>query len=150
MGVYGYNKPTTPTIDKLAEKSTVFTNAYTIHPLTINSFYTIFTGSQDPFLKNDMSKRNPNLSKKTPTLTKVMKDNGYETAAFITNPALGMVAKSYFEKGFDTFSYSNVSSPNVYSQYIFAYEYQNGAMATDLATEWLTQREKSPFSLDSL
>ncbi|MBI2033459.1 MAG: sulfatase-like hydrolase/transferase [Candidatus Levybacteria bacterium] len=94
-----------------------------------------------------MSKRNPDLSKKTPTLTTIMKENGYQTAAFITNPALGMVAKTYFEKGFDTFSYSNISSPNVYSQYIFAYEYQNGAQATDKATNWIQENSEKPFFL---
>lgn len=44
MGVYGYNKNTTPNIDKWAEGANIFTNAYTAIPLTYPSFALLMTG----------------------------------------------------------------------------------------------------------
>lgn len=38
IGVYGYNKNTTPNINKWAKNSTVYTNDYTEVPMTYLSF----------------------------------------------------------------------------------------------------------------
>lgn len=44
FGLYGYKKNTTPHIDELAKKSTVFDNAYSVSSWTAPTFTSVFTG----------------------------------------------------------------------------------------------------------
>jgi arylsulfatase len=44
LGIYGYKRNTTPNLDKLAEKSIVFDNAYSVSSWTTPTFTSVFTG----------------------------------------------------------------------------------------------------------
>jgi len=111
MGVYGYKKDTTPNIDKWAKDATVFTNASTVVPITYPSFVALMTG-QSPFTTRIAN--NPLLSSLKPwepwvdalplsdsikTLPKILKEEGYFNAAFVTTVVLDN--RSNINKGFD-------------------------------------------------
>jgi len=87
MGIYGYDKDTTPNIDRWAKEAQVFTNAYTVVPATYPSFAALMTG-HNPFKSKIDSNRLEGIvpiSKKTATLATVLKKQGYYTAGFVTN-----------------------------------------------------------------
>jgi len=44
VGAYGYDKPTTPNIDKIAQESVLFRNAYSCINYTDSSLPSIFSG----------------------------------------------------------------------------------------------------------
>ncbi len=99
MGVYGYRRPTSPRIDALARRGTVFDQAYTYWPKTRGSFVGIMTGrfaSQTGY-----GKTHPLLLEWNPTLASVLKDAGYETAATVDNP--NVASSLGYARGFDRY-----------------------------------------------
>jgi len=123
IGVYGYDKNTTPNIDEFAKEAVVFNNAFTLFPITPHSFYTLMTGS-NIFLKNSGSV-NENLIKKEyelPFLSDILRSHGFTTAAFVTNPILGEIFP-IFQKGFNKFEFSDIQSPK--EQIIYEKSYKN-------------------------
>lgn len=165
MGIYGYSRNTTPNIDDWAKTATVFTNAYTIMPLTAQSFYTLFTGRDDVFKNGSFSNSHPvtldSEGKNALTLAKILKENNYSTTAIISNPVLGNVFK-FFRSGFDQFDFIDISggfakvkNPNpgmelidLYSQ-SFSSDYENSQIITTKATGWLkaNYKDKKKFFL---
>lgn len=91
-----YPKRTSPTIDKLAKEGVLFTQAISNGCATQASFPAILTSTY--FSKyNDI----PYLSENRMTITEVLKDNSYSTAAFHSNAWLSR--NFNYDKGFDTF-----------------------------------------------
>ena len=101
MGVYGYNKNTTPNIDKWAKDAMVFSNVRTIVPVTYPSFAALMTGSHslDNKIINNQSLQ---LSRNTQTLAKMLKEKGFSTSAFITSEVLSQELTN-MDNGFDTY-----------------------------------------------
>lgn len=95
LGVYGYDRETSPNLDAFAREAVVFENAYSAAPKTPTSFAAAFTGRHptDAF-------RNWRLVEH-PTLAELFRDAGYRTAAFANNPQL--VAERGFGRGFETY-----------------------------------------------
>ena len=86
MSTYDYQRQTTPNIDKFANKSIVFENAFSHASWTLPSFTSIVT-SQYPFehkvmmrdsTRNKYSKLDPNII----TIMDVLKENNYTTIGF--------------------------------------------------------------------
>jgi len=150
MGVYGYSKDTTPNIDRWAKEATVFTNAYTIVPLTFHSFYTLMTGKKDAFEKNSMGVSYINVdNQKTniATLAKILKTNNFYTVAFVSNPVVGEL-NEFFADGFDFFKFFDITnSSDYFSREIFKHEYENAKSITYSAKKWLTNKPKNNFYL---
>jgi arylsulfatase A-like enzyme len=99
MGAYGYRRPTSPRIDALARRGTVFDEAYTYWPKTRGSFVGIMTGrfaSQTGY-----GKTHPLLLEWNPTLASVLKDAGYETVAVVDNP--NVASSLGYARGFDRY-----------------------------------------------
>ena len=99
MGVYGYDKNTTPNIDNFSKKSTVFTNVTTVVPMTHPSFFALMTG-QDIFKTRITSNQNLDISDNIKTLATRLKEEGYKTSAFVS-------AESSLKQGFDRFKTYN-------------------------------------------
>ena len=79
---YGNQKVITPTLDRLASQSTVFTKAYTQYPVCGPSRTSLLTGVRPESngvldLKTRMRDINPDIV----TLPQFFKNNGYQTAA---------------------------------------------------------------------
>lgn len=103
MGIYGYKKNTTPNIDAWAKNAFVFTNANTVVPSTYPSLAALMTGLH-PFttriFENGLS---PAIDNNVMTLPKILKENNFETAAFVTNPVLEP-SLTNLNAGFDQFN----------------------------------------------
>ncbi len=93
LGVNGYARDTSPHLDALAARSTVFDNAWAPAPRTRPSFRTATTG------------RWPRRAMGAPTLGSLVARAGLQTAGFVANvhlaPRLG------FAEGYDLWHYDN-------------------------------------------
>ncbi len=96
MSCLGYSKRTTPNLDGLASAGMLFTQAISVGPCTPPSFISIFTSTY-PFMYGGKLW----LTDSRTTLAQELKEHGYHTAAFHSNPWLS----SYhgYHKGFETF-----------------------------------------------
>jgi len=82
LSLYGHGRPTTPTLDSLAEEAAVFERAYSTAPWTLTSHAGMFTGRY-PF---DLSASwTAPLDDRHPTLAEILSTNGYRTAGFVAN-----------------------------------------------------------------
>ncbi|MBN2105756.1 sulfatase-like hydrolase/transferase [bacterium] len=105
LSCYGYKRITTPNIDRFSENSVIFKNAYASSSWTAPSHMSMFTGM--PAILHGISGKRPEIYKKRldnsiHTITQVLKENGYQTAAFTGG---GFVSGQFgFDKGFDTYT----------------------------------------------
>jgi len=97
LGVYGYEKHTSPNLDRFAERATVYERAYSTSSWTLPTHASIFTGllpmqhgaQSDPASENrslDYGVRP--LADSFVTLGELMHDAGYRTGAVVGGPAL--------------------------------------------------------------
>lgn len=101
-GFMGYNRNTTPTLDRLAQDGMVFTNAVASGVPTIASMTAVMTGSYSlasPEIGFNEAQREQLTRRKT--IAEVLSESGYATGALSPNPP----ASSYFgfDAGFDWF-----------------------------------------------
>ena len=97
LGCYGYERNTSPNIDKLAKEGTVFLNCFATSSSTAYASVGLVTGKYLMIYGNDEA--GGILDKKFPTITEYLKESEYFTAAFLNN---GHYASSTgFERGFD-------------------------------------------------
>ena len=112
LGAYGYQKGTSPQIDRFAKQSVLFENAIAQSYLTPVAQMSVFTG-QYPRI-NGMVSFEVNKDKVSEvTLPEILKYYGYETAAVLTSPELFMRydtesgkiinPKDVFSRSFDFF-----------------------------------------------
>ena len=121
MGIYGYNKNTTPNIDRWAKNALVFTNTFTVDPVTFPSFTALLAGLT-PFsskIINNIvaSKYIPPIYSNTKTLAKILKQNNYVTGGFNTNAHLS----SYFTnlgEGFDEYNLLDTDNNKDYFPFV--------------------------------
>jgi arylsulfatase A-like enzyme len=81
---YGYDRPTTPNIDRLAAESLVFTNAFALVPNTRRSVPTMITGLS--FTNHQVTESDSTLSQAATTMAEYLFDAGYRTACFSASP----------------------------------------------------------------
>ena len=87
FGFYGYDKPTTPKLDKVLASSTVFVNSWTPAPRTRPSFRSSTTG------------RKPLDAVGATNMSEVFSDLGFVTAGFVAN--IHLQPRFGFHRGFD-------------------------------------------------
>jgi len=97
LGVYGYDKPTSPRIDALARQSTVFTHCYAAAPWTLPSVVSLMTSQFS--CEHGVVIDGQAVSTSTKTVAERMKQAGYQTASFYANPYAGPI--SGLDRGFD-------------------------------------------------
>lgn len=105
LGVYGYDRATSPNLDRLAAEGAVFENAITQASFSGPSYATILTGMlpQEHGVRNHPETLVPELE----TLAEAARRQGVRTAAVITHPFLA--PKWGFDQGFD--DYRMVEAP---------------------------------------
>jgi arylsulfatase A-like enzyme len=109
LGAYGYRRATSPSIDRLAARSLLFTDAYAQAPKTTDSVPSIMTGAYPSNIPRDYTnaKRREDggyeLSEDARPLAVLFKASGYATAAG-TGFRLDQVARGFetFETGHPT------------------------------------------------
>ncbi len=82
LSLYGYTRPTTPELERLARNGTVFNRAISTAPWTLPSHASVFTGRFPHELGVDW--RTP-LDTTYPTLAEVLQAHGYTTSGFVAN-----------------------------------------------------------------
>ena len=96
LSLYGYARPTTPRLERLARAGVRFDRAIAPAPWTLPSHASMFTGR----VPNELSAnwRKP-LDATYPTLAEVLSAHGYETAGFVANTVYCTV-ESGLSRGF--------------------------------------------------
>ena len=96
MSCYGYNRLTTPYIDRFAESGTLFEKTYCPHVPTTSAYASMLTGL-DVFSTQVVALRHQGgLRPEVKTLAEILRDEGYETTSigFSGNPS---------SRGFDNY-----------------------------------------------
>lgn len=82
MSLYGYHRPTTPNLERWAERGVVFERAVSTAPFTLTSHASMFTGRYPDELSADWSVP---LDHTYPTMAQIFYSHGYMTAGFVAN-----------------------------------------------------------------
>jgi len=88
MGVYGYDKNTTPNIDRWSKEAFIFDHAMTVIPITYPSFAALFTGLHPVNTKIIKNATDEPIPDNTQTLVSILKNNGFTNAAYLTSDVL--------------------------------------------------------------
>ncbi len=99
LGCYGYERATSPHIDRLADRGTLFERTYTTLPRTTQSVASILTGRYPK--SHGARGLFSTLSTANLTLAEILKSQEYDTAAFVSN--LFLRPGQGFEQGFDRY-----------------------------------------------
>lgn len=99
LGVYGYDRETSPFIDSLAADGVVFDNAYAPMGTTSPSHATLFT-ARSP-LAHGVVRNGLSLGHEEATLAERLSAAGYDTAAFVSS--FPVARRFGFAQGFDHF-----------------------------------------------
>ena len=151
VGLYGYNRPTTPLVDELGAEGLVFDRALAQAPSTFISTASIHTGRRFPLLvenrrykpvpgmrrvRQEEFARIPLLDDGNVTLAEVLAEAGYQTVGLFTNPHHHPT--SGFHQGFAHTRYiKGIAHPESYA---------DGSRVNGAFAEWLETRDPSrPF-----
>ncbi len=99
LGSYGYERDTSPTIDRLAREGVLFENAISPASWTVPAHMTLLTAL--PPEVHQVSSHRRALHPAAVTLAEVLRDAGYRTAGFVSGPT---VMSNYgFGQGFELY-----------------------------------------------
>lgn len=99
LGLYGYERETSPNLDALAREAVVFDWAFSPSALTGPAQASILTGTYPP--ANGVLSDGTTLAAEPVTLAEALRDRGYETAAFVDG---GYLTKGFgLDQGFDVY-----------------------------------------------
>lgn len=98
LSCYGYDKVTTPHLDRLGEEGILFENAYSTAAWTPPAHASMLTGL---YPSSHGVVDNHRLRKDIPTLAEVFSKSGYRTAGFVNNSQVGELVG--LEKGHETY-----------------------------------------------
>ncbi len=133
LGCYGYNRPTSPTLDKLASEGVLFEDASAPSPWTLPSHGSLLTGFYPSRLSLNGELRP--LPSDVETLATVLLQHDLGTAAFVNSFYLSR--KFGFDKGFEEFLFlpENHSPPGAAPEIV------------KLAIKWLQKHRNEQFYL---
>jgi arylsulfatase A-like enzyme len=110
LGVYGYERDTSPNLDEFAKNNIKFNFAITAAPWTPASVASIFTGMyvsshglMPPNSREEARAKSAILDSRHTTLAEALRDGGYATAAISSNPWINR--DFAFDQGFTSFFY---------------------------------------------
>ncbi len=128
LGAYGYSRPTSPNIDRIAREGVVFENALSAASWTRPAMGSLFT-SLHPHV-HGATAFGKTLPTDTVTLAETLHEHGYVTAGFQANPLL--FGRRQFGQGFD--SYSETSR-------------EPSSRMVSRVTGWLDERQPEKFAV---
>ena len=103
LSCYGYDRNTTPNIDKIASEGILYENAIANGPWTLPSHASMFTGMIPS--KHGADAEHYWLENKFETIAEVLSSNGYETFEYSNNMWVG--PRTNMQQGFDTILVNN-------------------------------------------
>lgn len=136
LSTYGYVRPTSPILDRLAENALVYENAFTVMSHTLPAHVSLMTGvhtATHKVLNNRWRYQGSH-----PLLAQLLKQRGYATAAFVAGFPLR--AESGLDAGFDL--YEDTTMPDGRLLHKVA-----GERITSHALKWLESQQEGPFFL---
>jgi arylsulfatase A-like enzyme len=135
LGIYGYERNTSPNIDRFFSDGLVFERAYAQAPWTLPSHASMFTGQHpsthgSTTYPGDTFGYVDRLRPELVTIAEILNDQGFETGAFTGGVYL---TRAYgFDQGFETFEVARSTRMEE---------------ALDLALPWLKHEREQPFFL---
>lgn len=151
MSCYGYERQTTPNLDKLAKEGFLFERCYSTSSWTLPACASLFTGLYPK--SHGVNQWRSILSKHLPVLPELLAERGYYCAGVSSNPFL--TAKQGFARGFDVFDDTTVlaaaewSFPLLGSKYKAVVLASTGATTTRRAMELLNDRATDKAKADN-
>ncbi|MGD0222917.1 MAG: sulfatase-like hydrolase/transferase [Terriglobia bacterium] len=142
VGCYGDPSAATPNIDALAQTGARFTHAYTPVPLTLPAHASLMTGSF-PMATGMHDFTTNKLPSSSVTLAKVLRDNGFTTAAFIASAVLD--SRFGLNQGFDTY-FDHFDFRELHGSHFDEWE-RRGDVVVDEVVSWLKLNPRQPFFL---
>ena len=138
LSIYG-NKLPTPFFEKMADRSAVFTRAYTTAPITLPAHTSLLTGLNPPGhgVRNNGTFRVPD---RLILLSEVAKENGLSTAAFIG--AFPLAAQFGLNQGFAVYDDVFTSQPDSTN---FVYAERAAEQVRLNAEKWVSANSAKPF-----
>jgi arylsulfatase A-like enzyme len=100
LGCYGNKEIKTPAIDEIASRGVLFENAYSPAPITLPTHSSILTG-QHPIQHGVRTNGLFALGEDSTSLAEILKEQGYETAAFVSAYVLDSIFG--LDQGFDLY-----------------------------------------------
>jgi arylsulfatase A-like enzyme len=159
LSLHGYQRQTTPYLEKLAVKSIVFEKAFSTAPWTLQSHASMFTGKYPHELS--ASWLTP-LDHTFPVVSEILAASGYMTAGFSANN-IYCTAESGLARGFSYFEDHPISikemllsaefTDRVVNHYRLrqvidfrdVLERKNAASVNQSLLRWLSKRDHKPF-----
>jgi arylsulfatase A-like enzyme len=154
LSCYGYDRPTTPNLDRLAEESVFYREAYSTSAWTLPAHASLFTGK---FVTSHGARYSPDgkfflsagldnetgldvyransISRDETTLAQVLSEAGYATGAVVAGPWLKRVFG--LDKGFSFYDDSD----------ILTLHGRPAPSVTESALRWLDEIDGRPFVL---
>ncbi|UCC40129.1 MAG: sulfatase-like hydrolase/transferase [Candidatus Aminicenantes bacterium] len=138
VGIYGYKKIETPNMDTLGRNGVLFSRAFCHVPLTLPSHCSLFTGTLPLF--HGVRDNGYRLPAFNITLAQILKDKGYQTAAFVG--AFPLDSRFGLDNGFDVYD-DLYGSKNIVRDLSFIE--RKAEEVNNRATEWIVQNKAKKF-----
>jgi hypothetical protein len=113
LGAYGYPRATSPTLDRLARQSLLFSRAFSNSPWTLPAHLSMMTGLGPPE-HGVRQAADRGLPAEIPTLAEAFLAAGYTTAAFTGGGYLGPTW--HVNRGFQVFNYAGGGARRVFQR----------------------------------
>jgi len=137
LALYGYQRGSTPTLDRLGREALVFSDVYSHTPLTLPSHVTLFTGLL-PFHHGVRDNIGFSLAAASPTLAEQLRGAGYVTGAAVS--AYVLRHQTGIARGFDFYDDAIAIAGTGES---LADSQRDGAAAVDSLAAWI-DRQSTP------
>jgi arylsulfatase A-like enzyme len=142
LGVYGYERETSPGIDRWAQRGALFEHAFAVSPWTLPSLASIYTGlgpaehAAGQIRDRRAAQREyGRLGASSRTLAEIATDAGMQTAAIVNNPWLA--AEFGVAQGFASYDYDASTGART----------RRADVVVQRALDWISQRKDEPFFL---
>ena len=145
VGSLGYERDTTPNLDKFAKENILFSNAFAVSGWMIPAHGSIFTSLYPG--RHGATHIENKLSNEHQTLAEILKKNGYYCAGFCCNPRLD--DEHGFARGFDLYDDYSVQimleSLAFENAAVDIDKQRTNALINDAAVNWLQNNSHRPF-----
>ena len=140
---YGNEFIETPALNRLAREGVLFEHAYSLVPLTLPAHASIMSGMA-PMSHGVIDNGAYHVPNEIVTLAEVLKEKGYETAAFISAKVLD---RSFnLDQGFDLYNQDDINPQENDEDSILVAD-RKGNKTTDAALAWLQSHRHKPYFL---
>ena len=116
MPCYGYSRDTTPNLCAFAKKNILFSRFFTQTSFTLDSHMSIFTGLY-PSTHHVVEALKDSLNPDIPTLTSVLKNNGYRAVWAGITDDINLPLDKGLERGFTEFHHIDGTQPDWPAKY---------------------------------